>query len=46
MLLVSSKLPTVFKLDSKNKKLLFDDVKSFWEKTDLKSYKDNFKHGI
>ena len=41
-----SKLPTVFKLDSKNKRLLFDDVKSFWENTNLRNYKDNFKHGI
>jgi hypothetical protein len=41
-----SKLPTVFKLDSNNRKLLFDDVKSFWENTNLRKYKDNFKHRI
>lgn len=41
-----SKLSTIFKLDTNNRKVLFNDVKSFWENTDLRNYKDNFKHRI
>lgn len=41
-----NKLPTKFKLDTSNRKLLFDDVKTFWENTDLDTYKNTFKHGI
>ena len=41
-----SKMPTVFKLDTNNRKTLFNEVKSFWENTDLRNYKDNFNHGI
>ena len=41
-----SKLPTKFKLDNANRKLLYDDVKEFWVNTDIKAYKNAFKHGI
>lgn len=41
-----SNLPTKFKLDNANRKLLYDDVKKFWENTDIKVYKNAFKHGI
>jgi len=41
-----SNLPTKFKLDKVNRKLLYDDVKKFWENTDIKAYKNAFKHRI
>ena len=41
-----SKLPTKFKLDKVDIKLLYDDVKKFWENTNIKTYKNAFKHGI
>jgi len=41
-----SKLPTKFILDKSNRTKLFDDVKSFWENTDMKDYKQNFKHSL
>jgi hypothetical protein len=43
---ILSKLPTKFKLDTSNRKILFEDVKTFWENTDLDTYKNTFKHGI
>lgn len=39
-------LPTKFKLDKANRKLLYDDVKRFWEHTNIKVYKNAFKHRI
>ncbi len=41
-----NKLPTKFLLDRENRARLFNEVKSFWEKSDLKEYKKNFKHSI
>lgn len=41
-----SKLPTKFKLDVKNRKLLYEEVKSFWENTNIKKYKNTFRHRI
>lgn len=41
-----NKLPTTFQLNSANRQLLFDDVKDFWENTDIKDYKNKFKHSI
>ena len=41
-----SKMSTNFILNSLNRKLLFDDVKSFWENSGLKKYKNQFKHAI
>ena len=41
-----SKLPTKFKLDKDNIKLLYDDVKKFWKNSGIKTYKNSFKHGI
>lgn len=41
-----NKLPTTFKLDTNNRKVLFNEVKSFWENTDIRNYKNNFNHSI
>ncbi|HEY0667629.1 MAG TPA: DUF4365 domain-containing protein [Sphingobacteriaceae bacterium] len=41
-----SKLPTKFKLDLQNRKLLFDEVKAFWMSSGLGRYKNIFRHRI
>lgn len=40
------KLSTAFILNTANRKLLFDDVKDFWDNSGLKLYKQGFKHNI
>jgi len=41
-----SKITTEFILNTANRQKLFDDVKDFWETTDIKTYKRDFKHSI
>jgi len=41
-----SKLPTKFALNSANRVLLFNEVKKFWESSNMKAYKNTFKHSI
>jgi hypothetical protein len=41
-----SKLPSKYKLDSTMRQKLFEDVKNFWENTNIKVYKNSFKHKI
>lgn len=35
-----------FELDTTNRKKLFEDVKTFWTGTNVKSYKSKFKHKL
>jgi hypothetical protein len=41
-----NKLKTKFELNAINRQLLFEDVRDFWENTNLKSYKASFNHMI
>lgn len=41
-----SSLPLKFKLDTNNRKKLFDEVCDFWKNSTMKTYKRNFRHKI
>lgn len=41
-----SSLPTQFKLDTVNRKKLYDEVVEFWTNTNLRKYKRDFKYKI